>query len=173
MIKNFEEYKFDIQSNRDVSLFGAFPCGGTVRFEVRIPKEINPRKVDMVIHEDGWNSQEDVYDRLSFSECTETDDTVCFSREIKLSSILSGKRGLYYYHYAVFTDNGTIYLGGERPTTLVRLIDFIGERQLLLYDDSYKTSESFKRGVVYQIFVDRFKRSGRCGVRADAILNED
>ena len=50
MIKNFEEYKFDIQSNRDVSLFGAFPCGGTVRFEVRIPKEINPRKVDMVIH---------------------------------------------------------------------------------------------------------------------------
>ncbi len=174
MIKNFEEYKFDIQSNRDVSLFGAFPCGGTVRFEVRVPKDLNPVKVDMVIHEDGWNSGEDVYDRISLTDREEKDDRVCFSRQIKLSSILSGARGLYYYHYAVLLPDGsTVYLGGEHPTALVTLRDFIGERQLLLYDDGYKTSESYKRGVVYQIFVDRFKRSGRCAVREDAILNED
>jgi len=83
------------------------------------------------------------------------------------------KSGINMILTPVFTPALDTYIGGERPTTLTQLIDFVGERQLLLYDDGYKTSESFTRGIVYQIFVDRFKRSGRCGVRSDAILNED
>ncbi|MBP3377810.1 MAG: glycoside hydrolase family 13 protein [Clostridia bacterium] len=173
MIKSFEELKFDIRPNRDVSLFGAFPLGGTLRFEVRISKNIEPQKVDMVIHEDGWGRDEKVYGRLEFAMSDTSDDYISFSREMELSSILQGKRGLYYYHYAVFTPDGTVYYGGERPTALVELKDFVGERQLLLYDDGYNTSQSFKRGVVYQIFVDRFKRSGKCKVKAGSILNGD
>lgn len=81
--------------------------------------------------------------------------------------------GLFYYHYLVKTADGDLTLGGEGVRELETIENGIGERQVLVYDSSYKTSKSFAKGVVYHIFVDRFKRSGRCGVKNGAELNED
>lgn len=175
--KYFEEKKFDILENRDVSLFGAFSCSGTVRFSVSIPKEMAAESVVMVIHKDGWGSDEDLYGKVEFSDVKNDGDCLTFSHELNFKKFgdkdETDKTGLYYYHYAVTSDEGTVYLGGERPVALTELKDFVGERQLLLYNDAFKTSQSYRRGVVYQIFVDRFKRSGKCQVKEGAILNED
>lgn len=173
----FEERKFDIQEKRDVSLFGAFPCGGTVRFSVRISKEKSPESVTMVIHKDGWGAEENTYEKIQFPAIDSAGDYITYSKDIDfpaLTSLFDGETtGLYYYHYAVKCSNCTVYVGGERPTALTELTDFIGERQLLLYDSAYKTSCGFTEGVAYQIFVDRFKKSGKCSVKDGAIFNPD
>ena len=78
--------------------------------------------------------------------------------------------GLFYYHYNV---DGNIILGGESPTELEVLDGYDGERQLLLCSPEYDTSHSFRDGIVYHIFVDRFCRSGKSPVKSYAVLDEN
>lgn len=184
----FEELKFDYKNKKDMSLFGAFPGSGLVDFTLRINKSMIPghytvRSVKMVIHPDGWNTQRTDYRSFMLEKMADASgEWIVFRIRIDFAALLRSFRmngeGLFYYHYAVTFSDGDfsdedVYLGGEDPTELHRLENFVGERQLLVYRGDYTTSSSFAEGVIYHIFVDRFATSGKYPVKDRAQFNPD
>ncbi len=182
----FEEHKYNVRNKLDASLFGAFSGSDIVDFVLKIDKKQIPENycvasVKLVIHADGWNSQNTEYHSLLLEDIS-CEDAISYKIRLDFSDLLSSFHlsddGLFYYHYAVtFACNDNIYedvyLGGENPIELNKLINFVGERQLLIYKAGYQTSESFAEGVIYHIFVDRFASSGKCKVKERAELNPD
>lgn len=169
-----EEFKFD-KNNRDMSLFGAFSSSDQVSFVLKF-NEIEPESVKMIVHKDAWNSGVTAYHVIELEKMSASTEYSSYKANIDISEFVKlwdGREGLFYYHYLVKFDGRDYAFGGEKPTVLNLTGENIGERQLLVYKDSYKTSESYRDGVIYHIFVDRFKRSGRCEVKKGAELNED
>ena len=174
--KKAEELKLDTVSSRDMSLFGAFSDTDKIKFTMTFDadkEELDKiTEVSAVIHKDAWNSQKEIY-HVAKLERTGDGEFCGICDFSKFLGLWDDSCGLFYYHYLVKTADGDITLGGEGVRELETIENGIGERQVLVYDSSYKTSKSFAKGVVYHIFVDRFKRSGRCGVKNGAELNED
>lgn len=186
----FEERKTDIKSGAELSLFGAFPSEAALRFTLNVNVGAERGytalcgaenvKVCMIIHADEWNHS---YNGRSVTypliEGERTDDAMSFSVELSMCELLSEydlhESGLFYYRYLIEWEGGSVCLGGERPTALCVIENCVGERQLLLYAPEYKTSRSFGRGAVYQIFVDRFAHSTKheCKVKDGAVLDPD
>ncbi len=171
-----EEYKYDINSERDLSPFGAFGDNDKVTFTVRLYGDVklldDIEKVEIVIHKDAWNSGHELFCnfRLNRTNVGEYSIDFDFKDFIKL---WDNEVGLFYYHYLICCRDETLTIGGEGKCELEIIKDGIGERQLLIYDGMYRTSKRFSEGIIYHIFVDRFKRSGRCAVKKGAELNED
>jgi len=161
-----------------MSLFGAFPNGGFVRFELNIESEISPKSVSMEIHADGWNDGYEIRKSAPMSRGT---DACCnsdtFYIDMDFDRLLQEWDlrccGLFYYHYVVDFGGEVIELGGEDPIELHEIFDHVGERQLLVCCRDYETSNSYRDGIIYHVFVDRFKKSGKCGVKDGAVLNPD
>lgn len=177
MRSSFREYKFDLRKIMDMSLFGAFPNSGFVRFSLYNEGGELPDAVNLVIHADGWNQRNE-----SVKSFPLICDRRCKGREFYYIDIdfrwLLGmwdlrESGLFYYHYHVVSRDGSFSLGGEEPTLLSEISPPGGERQLLVYSDEYGTSSEFTEGVIYHIFVDRFRKSGKSGVKEGAILDNN
>lgn len=158
----------------DVSLFGAFAHGQQIRF-VFSPGKVFPvvRTVWMVIHADGMEKPNPTYREIALSPAGEdfyvVVDTADLCRQAE-----TGDDGLFYYHYRAETDNGSVFFGGEAPTDLCEINGYDNERQLSVYAADFTVSERLKSGMIYHIFVDRFKKSSRgllC--KPGAALNED
>ena len=170
MIK-FEELKKDASNGGDLSLFGAFRADQIVEFRLVTGERLD--SAELVIHADGLNREKTEW--LTYPMQTGND---AFTLTLALNWLLGDSgltdEGLFYYHYDVTAEDGThVILGGERPTELDVLENYVGERQLLVYRSDYQTSEAFAEGMAYQIFVDRFCRSGRSPVKAGAVLDPD
>lgn len=164
---------------RDASLFGAFSESDSVTFRLKLTAD--RERIDSVtlrIHNDAWNSG--VTNEREFAMRTEcgADGVNYFSCTIEADTLVPG---LYYYLYRVAASSGEISFGGEDVTKLHETGTpaesengaTVGERQLLIYKNGFTTSESYRRGAVYHIFVDRFRRSGRCAVKKSAVLSEN
>lgn len=159
------ENKFLIENDtkKDVSLFGAFPSGSVILFEVTA---CGFESLKMVLHSDGLSEGGEKYVSLDFDRSGDV-----FSREIAADDLLAlSKGGLFYYHYEAYESGWLTNLSGEAPTELVK--DGI-ERQLLIWDASFTTPDFLKGGMIYHIFVDRFRASGKYKVRDGGILNTD
>lgn len=68
--------------------------------------------------------------------------------------------GIYYYRFEVRTHSGIEYYGKEKNGSRAVCGEWLDEWQLTVYDSSYSTPDSFKGGVIYHIFADRFYRAG-------------
>lgn len=165
----FEEHKINQKTTGDASLFGAFPADSYLRFLLkiqadRIPETDKPAEVCICLHADEWNHYYGKSVTIPMTESEETEEGVrTFFADVQCAEILAEYEmtddGLFYYYYSVNAGDSELCLGGEHPVSLDIIENHIGERQLLLYAPDYATSENFRRGVVYQIFVDRFAKS--------------
>jgi len=168
-----KEYKRDLSG--DVSLFGAFPHTGDITFTLSVTGELsNLRSVVMVIHGDGWGREETVYKDIPLTPALENGE---FSLTLNMGDLCRewdfDDNGLFWYHYRLETANSQYYFGGEAPVELCHINGHDNERQLMVYSADYTVSKHLQTGIIYHIFVDRFKRSGECGVKAGAILDEN
>ncbi|MBR5447844.1 MAG: glycoside hydrolase family 13 protein [Clostridia bacterium] len=169
------EYKYILQDNTDVSLFGALRGGSVCRVELHVPKSYNAQSAVMRIHSDGYEG--DVRQlAYSLELAQERDGVNVFSVVIDTdeltAELVDCKYGLFYYEYVVAVGEYELHLGGEHPTDLDDAWTH-GERQLMVYDEDATSSDKMKGGIIYHIFVDRFKNSGRCPVKEGAILDPD
>lgn len=162
------EHKFSKYYNHDMSLFGAFPSSDCLRFELRIPRSFGTFYAEMQIYPDCENSVL-VYIPLEWTGIDCGNDVYSLNADV---SSFAEKSHLHYYRYKISGTGGEFFLGGEEPTEL-RECSASGDRQLLLFDPDFRTSEHLKNGLIYHIFVDRFRKSGRCSVKSDAIINTD
>ncbi len=168
------EEKRITEGDVDMSLFGALPSGKNVCFTLRVPRELDAHGALLRIHSDGYEG-EITYLKLPLSSAQSDMEHDAFELTLdtcELSERLIGESyGLFYYEYELDTRDGVLYLGGERPRELVSSHEN-GERQLLIHKQP-DSLPSLGNGIIYHIFVDRFRKSGRCPVKDGAILNDD
>ena len=80
--------------------------------------------------------------------------------------------GLFFFHFEADLPEGRRYTAfdGER---LSLAHQFAGELQLTVYRPAYASPDWLSGGVFYQIFLDRFRRSGKASRRRDAVYCDD
>ncbi|MBR6005830.1 MAG: glycoside hydrolase family 13 protein, partial [Clostridia bacterium] len=174
MIFQITEHKFSKHYNCDMSLFGAFPGSDTLRLEIKVPRSFGTYYAEMQIYADALDFPDDElkYIPLEWSSIENGSDV--YSAVLNLETLTDGNaaKGLFYYRYKISGAETEIFAGGEEPVELKECGE-AGDRQLLIFDDGYQTSSHLKEGIIYHIFVDRFRKSGKCRVRGDAFINPD
>lgn len=169
MTNTVTEEKYSRYYHRDMSLFGAFPRSDLLRFRLRVPRAMGAVSVRFCCHADALDypdAEEKVFS-LHWEGMEQGEDIYAFSLPLHT---LTGS--LLYYRYVITGEQGETCFGGEEPKMLLPC-DRAGDRQLLLFDDDFETPAPMKEGIIYHIFVDRFRKSGRCEPRRDAVMNPD
>lgn len=89
------------------------------------------------------------------------------------ANIGSLTEGLYWYRIE-FTRGWDILHTDSINNVDFNLSQSVGRKfRLLIYEKGFKTPDWFKGGVMYQIFVDRFSKSGKSPLRSDAQNESD
>ena len=171
-VSDVQIHKF--AGDEDVSNLGALPYGAQVNIELTVSRRIGASGAVLRINKDG---EQDVDMPMEFCRSDNLFDVYCITLD---TAELCGEEndGLFYYEFlllrgshTLFTDsynNKDFYLD-ERPGARFRL---------LIYEKDFETPKSFGRGVMYQIFTDRFfkgesEKAKAIKVKDGAILNPD
>ena len=100
-----------------------------------------------------------------------------FSATVTAASLCGAQEdGLFFYHLVADTVYGRLYSHGEDIEQNAWFTEdeaYASAYQLLIYRDDYQTPAFLKKGVMYQIFVDRFYRGGNASPRADVEMAEE
>ena len=163
----FCEKKYVQGDNR--SAYGAFSFDEAVEFKLYIPRRCGTTGVCM--HLCGEGIENKLYKRFDFEWVAIDGSNDVYSCLIDMSKI---GVGLYYYKYEIVVREGTFYGCGENVSELSPIkSDGNGKIQLLIFKENSSSAKWLRGGIMYQIFVDRFKKSGRCQPKASAIMNDD
>ena len=81
--------------------------------------------------------------------------------------------GLYWYHFEVYQGSHMFYLQKTNNFEVEPTGELKSSFQQLVYNSKSKTNVSYKGGVMYHIFVDRFRKEGFVKPRFDLILRDD
>ncbi len=159
-------------SCEDVSHLGAFSYGEIIDFEFSVSRALGARGVVLRIAPDG---RADIDMPLEFSGSDGVHDIYTVAVDTAKLCGADGY-GLFYYEFLLLRGFNTLF------TNTYNNYDFeISERggkrfRLLVSEKDYKLPESFGKGVMYHVFVDRFYRGeGECvdniRCREDAVMN--
>ena len=160
--------------DNDVSHLGALPCGTVMNIELTVSRRIGASGVVLRLCRDGGR---DVDTPLNFCRSDNLSDVYCISLD---TAELCGEagEGLFYYEFLLLRGMHTLF------TDTYNNKDFYLEEKsgfrfrLLVYEKDFKTPESFGRGVMYQIFTDRFFKGESDAAKAIqakdyAVINPD
>lgn len=146
------------------SVFGALKRNEECTFTVKISKDI---PIDsppvMVLFRTGFKER-----FLKMVRSHEDDYAVYYS------TVYSAKFVGVHYYYFTFTMHGQRHFI-KKTDAHKGAIGEGGLFQLTIYDENYKTPSFLKGGIMYQIFPDRFCRSGKIheNVPSDRVLRDD
>ena len=158
------------ERNKDMGYVGAFTRRSPVDLRLYIPKEKPADSVFLQIHADGM--QRYFYQRIQLNFIDYDGEYAYYGTKLDVPSF---EYGLYYYKYELNVGDKTEYYGNRNLNgELFELLDDnLGYIQLLVYKKQKALPEWMFGGIMYHIFVDRFKKSGKCSVKDNAILNND
>ena len=152
----------------DKSSLGAFACGEQIEIRMTLSRRFGALAVVLRIARDGGAERDITLERKKIDDVTDL-----FSCTLDTRELCGGSGcGLFYYEFLVLRGFDTLF------TTTYNNLDFefsqsAGRRfRLLIHKEDYKTPERFGRGVMYQIFTDRFYR-GECYAAKNIPLRED
>ncbi len=140
---------FDSRNKRYKTHIGAVAAETPLRLRLLLHNDAKVHNVFLVVNKDGEECHEIVMmpaehdGEYRFYEC-----------EITLST------GLYWYFFKYESDFGTM-LVTKGDNSLGIISDSGGKWQQTVYDKSFKTPDWLKGGIIYQIFPDRFFKSGK------------
>ncbi len=159
---------------RDVSHLGALPYGTKIDIELTVSRRTGASGAVLRLCRDGEGDQE--YP-LEFCRTDHREDVYSLALD---TAALCGEAGygLFYYEIALLCGAKTLYTDtynnfdfnlAEKPASRFRL---------LVYEADFKTPATFGRGVMYQIFPDRFfKGAGPVGemtaLHEDSVIESD
>jgi len=132
------------------SIFGAVRQFETCRFTIRLPKDITPDfSPVLVLFRTGFKER-----FISMNEVVEEDDCFAYTAEY------NARYTDVHYYYFSYTEGGirhyikriNLHEGG---------LDHGEMFQLTVYKSRYETPDFLKGGIMYQIFPDRFCKSGK------------
>lgn len=144
----------------DASFRGAFSTNDEIEIRLEAPRCYGVSSAAVRICADGGDDRE-----------------IPFTRGADGAFILtlSGlSEGLYRYCIVMRRGREALYTDATDNVNFRLLPNSEGRRfRLLIYEEGYSAPDWFKGGVMYHIFVDRFAKSGRSPLRADACNEGD
>lgn len=154
---------------KDMSSFGAFSCDDVVEFKLLIPRRCGATTVCMHLCGEGLENK--LYKRFDFDwTCIDGSNDV-YTCLIDMSKI---GVGLYYYKYEIDSPSCMFFGDGKKVTEISKMEnEGDGMIQLLIYQEKSSCAKWMHGGVMYHIFVDRFKKSGKCKPKKNVIMNDD
>lgn len=143
--------------------FGALRRGQPSMFNVRVPKYMQVHDLTLVMFRPGCKER--------FIELILQDES---GDENTYSCVFTpNNTGLHHYYFTCVLDGRRRYIKRHGASEGV----FEGEElfQLTVYDENLYTPEFIRGGIMYQIFPDRFYKSGKPheNVPADRIMRDD
>ncbi|MBR6513955.1 MAG: glycoside hydrolase family 13 protein [Clostridia bacterium] len=145
----------------NASLRGAFSVSEKITFSLKAPRSYGVRMAVMRFHRDGEAERDIPFSTL---ECGS------FSLTLDMSKLGTG---LYYYSILFLRGGDTLFSHTDNNVDLELSAKKGSDYRMLVYADDFTTPDWFKGGVMYHVFVDRFAKSGRSVLRADAENQED
>lgn len=146
------------------SQFGAIRRLSECRFTIRLPKEINLDYAPvLVLFRTGFKER---FITMNFDG--EFEGSNCYT-----TTYIPKYSGVHYYYFA-YTNNGVRHYI-KRLNAHIGDIDNGDMFQLTVYRRHYETPDFLKGGVMYQIFPDRFCKSGKVheNVPTDRVIRDD
>lgn len=160
-------------ADRESGVFTAFPRNAAVTFTVSVDRAFLTGAVSLrFLSDDTGDVTEYEAKRVASSVRGRDAFSVC----LPLARLCPAPDGLFYYHVVAETVYGTLYShgrDGEKDAWFSDDIGYADAYQLTVYRPGYRTPDYLGRGVMYQIFVDRFARGGDETPRADAVMAEN
>ncbi len=130
--------------------FGAVKKDKVCSFSIRLPKEVKPDfSPCVVLYRPGFKER-----FMHMHIIDEEEDCFVWS-----TSYIPRYTGVYYYYFAYTTCGQKFYI--KKTTGHIGNLNDGDLFQLTVYDEDYKTPEFLKGGIMYQIFPDRFCKSGK------------
>lgn len=160
--------------DKDVSDLGALPYGTKVNIELAVSRRIGASGAVLRICRDG---EGDLDIPLEFCRTDNLSDVFCLSLDTEELCGDTGE-GLFYYEFLLLRGTHTLFTDSYNNKDF-HLEEKPGVRfRLLVYEKDFTTPEAFGRGVMYQIFTDRFFKgesdeARSIEVKDGAILNND
>lgn len=154
---------YDAWNLKYKSIFGAIKQFETCRFSIRLPKDI---KLDfmpvLVLFRTGFKER-----FLPMNDTCDEEDCRVFSAEYT-----ARYSDVHYYYFSYMTEGRRFYI--KKADCHEGSINGGDLFQLTVYSDEYKTPDFLKGGVMYQIFPDRFCKSGKTheNVPSDRVMRE-
>ena len=144
---------FDSKDKKFKSPFGALKTGQECYFNILVPKSCPAKNVFFVLEKDG---EKEIYYKMQRGQT----DEIYVSFSLKM---LVDKKGLYFYWFYIEkeSDGFRLFKEGYYDTNMEA-----GEKwQLTCYDKKYVAPTWSEGAVIYQIFPDRFYKSGECNLK--------
>lgn len=171
---NSKVYIRKFEGSTDVSSMGAFRLGSIITLEMTVERTVGMTTPVLRIRRDGEQSWDIP---MLFKGSDNIRDVYVLNLDTRE---LCGEdvSGLFYYSFLLVRGAETLYTDTYNNCDF-SLSDKEGSSfRLLIYREDFKTPESFGRGVMYQIFPDRFfrgesEKARNVPLREDAILNQD
>lgn len=164
---------FDSRDTRYRSPFGAQPAGQPVFFRILLPRDLCCTGARLCVYRAPWTAAENrpPEEWSMFWAGMEGD-------HYEWWDIHYAPEGpaVYWYWFALDTREGRRLLARrEDGTASLTESEDAPRWQLTVYDPAFDTPRWIAGGIMYQIFPDRFARSGRekDGVPADRVLRDD
>lgn len=155
--------KYENGVRRD--LCGAFSRSSVLRFELHLSAEINAHSAVIRIQPDGCDWFDIPLER--------TADKV-FALNIPLSELCKSTHGgLFFYEFLIICHDKTYFTDTADNNSAELTLSNADRFTLLVLADSFTSREWFFGRMMYQIFPDRFKKSGNYPKRDDAVINND
>ena len=163
-------YEKKYLDNKDISSLGAFLVNTSVTFKLYIPRGCGTTMVRLHLFGEGIENK--TYRTFEFKWEALNGKYDIYSCEMNMSNI---GVGLYYYKYEVTSEKAVFYGSGNKGTELKKLDGDSNDGliQLLVHLDNENKPEWIYGGIMYHIFIDRFRKSGKCEPKSTAIMNND
>lgn len=154
---------YDAFSESYKTPFGAVASGTEIEFKLRFPVDVLVEEVMLVSYRPGYKER---FVHLDLSETT--DSFKMFSCKYAPEDV-----GLHYYYFSLLLNHNRHYV--KKSGASLGVIDNGELFQLTVYAKDMTTPDWLKGGVMYQIFPDRFAKSGiyHDNVPADRQLHTD
>lgn len=151
--------------DENASRIGAFSAADSIRFKVSVPLKLGCSAPIFRIKSDGGNDIDTMMTFVSTDYLTDVYEVSFYPRV---------ESGLFYYTF-VFPNGNGAYFTEPYNNVDFELTDSDSCRfSMLIYEKDYITPSWLRKGVMYQIFTDRFyKGSGEVVYDDDAIINHD
>lgn len=157
---------YDSWNKNYKSKFGAIMRNEPCTFTIRVPKSVvldsNPV---IVFFRSGFKER-----FVSMHVC----EDACDEQMTAYSATYSAKyAGVHYYYFSYISEGVRHFI--KRSDCHESAVDHGDLFQLTVYDDNFATPEFLKGGILYQIFPDRFCKSGEVheDVPSDRVLRDD
>ena len=147
----------------------AFSFDDTVEFKLLIPRRCGATKVRL--HLCGEGIENKFYHQFDFnwSAFEGANDIYCCTLDMSVIGV-----GLYYYKYEITSSTNAFYGEGRGFGELTKMENATdGMIQLLIYSEKSDSAKWMHGGIMYHIFVDRFRKSGKCKAKKNAVMNDD